>query len=84
MAREKPRTGQGKANVAGGGGTMKLEYISAALSTGESKVRKWKSLDRWEDDLKGSVPHKLETKIASSDRENKNAIFEIYNLLGGE
>ncbi|AJS59499.1 hypothetical protein [Paenibacillus sp. IHBB 10380] len=26
----------------------------------------------------------LETKIATSDRENKNALFEIYNLLGGE
>ncbi|HEY2493241.1 MAG TPA: hypothetical protein VGI33_10055 [Paenibacillus sp.] len=26
----------------------------------------------------------LETKIEDKDRENKNALFEIYNLLGGE
>ncbi|OAB34245.1 terminase [Paenibacillus macquariensis subsp. defensor] len=41
-------------------GTMKLKDIATALSVGESKVRKWKSLDRWEDDLKGNAP--LETK----------------------
>jgi len=26
----------------------------------------------------------LETKMDEKDRENKNALFEIYNMLGGE
>ncbi|KAA1180903.1 phage terminase small subunit [Paenibacillus sp. B2(2019)] len=41
-------------------GTMKLKDIASALSIPDSKVRKWKSVDRWQDALKGNVP--LETK----------------------
>ncbi|PYE49842.1 terminase [Paenibacillus barcinonensis] len=37
------------------GGTMKLKDIAAALYVPESRVRKWKSMDRWEDELNGSV-----------------------------
>lgn len=38
------------------GGTMKLKDIAAALFVGENKVRKWKSIDHWEEELKGNVP----------------------------
>ncbi|KTD88164.1 phage terminase small subunit-related protein [Paenibacillus etheri] len=37
-------------------GTMKLKDIAAALFVGENKVRKWKSIDHWEKELKGNVP----------------------------
>lgn len=37
------------------GGTIKLKDIAAALFVGENKVRKWKSIDHWEEKLKGSV-----------------------------
>ena len=56
---------------------MKLKDIAAALFVGESKVRKWKSLDRWEDDLKGNAP--LESKgnvphVRGAPKGNKNAV----------
>lgn len=66
MARERsPERDKAKQMWLESSGTMKLKDIAAALFVGESKVRKWKSLDRWEDDLKenapledeGSVPH---------------------------
>ncbi|WP_082063167.1 phage terminase small subunit [Paenibacillus sp. IHBB 10380] len=61
MARERsPERDKAKKMWLESSGTMKLKDIAAALSVGESKVRKWKSLDRWEDDLKGNAP--LETK----------------------
>lgn len=37
------------------GGTMKLKDIAAALSIPESRVRKWKAVDRWQDELNGSA-----------------------------
>ncbi|OAB34133.1 phage terminase small subunit-related protein [Paenibacillus glacialis] len=61
MARERsPDRDKAKLMWFESSGTMKLKDIAVALSVGESKVRKWKSLDRWEDDLKGIAP--LETK----------------------
>lgn len=33
---------------------MKLRDIAAALFVGENKVRKWKSIDHWEEELKGN------------------------------
>lgn len=36
-------------------GTMKLKDIAAALSVPESRVRKWKAVDRWQDELNGSA-----------------------------
>lgn len=38
------------------GGDMKLKDVAAELGLTESQVRKWKSLDKWDDDLKGNVP----------------------------
>lgn len=57
------------------GGAMKLKDIAAALSIGESKVRKWKSLDRWEEVLKGSAPSDLKgsAPLRGAPKGNKNA-----------
>ncbi|NGP58162.1 hypothetical protein FLT15_07085 [Paenibacillus thiaminolyticus] len=40
----------------GSGGDMKLKDVAAELGLTESQVRKWKSLDKWDDDLKGNAP----------------------------
>ncbi|CAM4459137.1 phage terminase small subunit [Paenibacillus xylanexedens] len=56
MARERsPERDKAKLMWLESGGTMKLKDIAAALSVPESRVRKWKSMDRWEDELNGSV-----------------------------
>lgn len=39
-------------------GQMKLKDIAAALFVPDSRVRKWKTLDNWDADLKGSVPRR--------------------------
>lgn len=58
------------------GGKMKLKDIAAALSVPDSRVRKWKALDNWDADLKGSAP--LEEKGSAPRRGapkgNKNAV----------
>lgn len=38
------------------GGDIKLKDVAAELGLAEFQVRKWKSLDKWDDDLKGNVP----------------------------
>lgn len=56
MARERsPERDKAKLMWLESGGTMKLKDIAAALSVPESRIRKWKSMDRWEDELNGSV-----------------------------
>ncbi len=58
------------------GGTMLLKDIAAALSISDSKVRKWKTLDKWTEELKGSAP--LDSKGSAPSRGapkgNKNAV----------
>ncbi|WP_257219363.1 phage terminase small subunit-related protein [Paenibacillus sp. LK1] len=56
MARERsPERDKAKLMWIESGGKMMLKDIAAALSIPESRVRKWKSMDRWEDELNGSV-----------------------------
>ena len=63
---------------------MMLKDIAAALSVPESRIRKWKSMDRWEDvlngsvsgDSKGSVPNGTNgnvPKLRGAPKGNKNA-----------
>lgn len=85
MARERsPERHKAKLMWLGSGGTMKLKDIAAALSIPESRVRKWKSMDRWEDELngsaeagsKGSVPNGTNgstPKSRGAPKGNKNA-----------
>ncbi|MGG4132526.1 phage terminase small subunit-related protein [Paenibacillus illinoisensis] len=56
MPRERsPERDKAKLMWVESGGTMKLKDIAAAFSIPESRVRKWKSMDRWKDELIGSV-----------------------------
>lgn len=57
MARERcPERDKAKQMWLESSGIMKLKDIAAALSIPDSKVRKWKTIDSWEDELRGSVP----------------------------
>lgn len=57
MGRERsPERDKAKQMWLESGGTMKLKDIAAALVVGENKVRKWKSIDHWEEELKWNVP----------------------------
>lgn len=47
-------------------GEIKLVDIAATLSIKDSQVRKWKSQDKWDDELKGALP------INKSNVTNKN------------
>ncbi|MDO7908441.1 phage terminase small subunit-related protein [Paenibacillus sp. JX-17] len=56
MARERsPERDKAKKLWLESSGTMKLKDIAAALSVSEAQVRKWKSQDRWNDELNGNV-----------------------------
>ncbi|MEK3684916.1 phage terminase small subunit [Paenibacillus sp. FSL R10-2736] len=56
MARKRsPERDKAKQMWLESGGMMKLKDIAAALSIQDSKVRKWKTMDGWEEELKGSV-----------------------------
>ncbi|WP_410770988.1 phage terminase small subunit [Fontibacillus sp. BL9] len=77
MARERsPERDKAKQMWLESGGTMKLKDIATALFIADSKVRKWKALDNWKAELKGSAP--LESKGSAPRRGapkgNKNAV----------
>ncbi|WP_244188402.1 phage terminase small subunit-related protein [Paenibacillus kribbensis] len=56
VARERnPERDKAKQMWLESGGTMKLKDIAAALSIPEGRARKWKSVDRWQYELKGNV-----------------------------
>ncbi|MEK3920615.1 phage terminase small subunit [Paenibacillus sp. FSL K6-2393] len=85
MARERsPERDKAKLMWLKSGGKMMLKDIAAALSVPESRIRKWKSMDRWEDELngsvsgdsKGSVPNGTNGSVPKSrgaPKGNKNA-----------
>ncbi|WP_145047872.1 phage terminase small subunit-related protein [Paenibacillus xylanexedens] len=86
MARERsPERDKAKLMWLESGGSMKLKDIAAALSVPESRVRKWKFMDRWEDELnrsvlgdsKGSAPNGTNGNVPKSrgaPKGNKNAL----------
>ncbi|MGW8957650.1 phage terminase small subunit [Paenibacillus sp. NPDC055715] len=58
------------------GGTMRLKDIAAALSIGETQVRKWKSQDKWADDLNSNVTIEAKSNVTKrgAPKGNKNAV----------
>ncbi|WP_145153097.1 phage terminase small subunit [Paenibacillus xylanexedens] len=85
MARERsPERDKAKLMWLESGGKMMLKDIAATLSVPESRIRKWKSMDRWEDELNGSADGSLKgnapngtngsvPKSRGAPRGNKNA-----------
>ncbi|MGP0583691.1 phage terminase small subunit [Paenibacillus timonensis] len=77
MARERsPERDKAKKMWLEGGGRMKLKDIAAALSVGETQVRKWKSQDRWADDLNSNVTNESKGNVTKrgAPKGNKNAV----------
>lgn len=78
MARERsPQRAEAKKMWLDSGGKMKLKDIAASLGIGETQVRKWKSQDRWADNLKGNVTNESNsnvTKRRGAPKGNKNAV----------
>lgn len=69
MARERsPNRDRAKEMWLDSGGKIKLKDIAAALGIGETQIRKWKSVDRW-NDSKSNV-----TKRRGAPKGNKNAV----------
>ncbi|VUG07059.1 hypothetical protein PPOLYM_03467 [Paenibacillus polymyxa] len=76
MARERsPERDKAKQMWLESGGTMKLKDIAAALSVGETQVRKWKSQDKWADDLNSNVTNESKSNVTKrgAPKGNKNA-----------
>lgn len=77
MARERsPERGKAKQMWLESGGTMKLKDIAAALSIGETQVRKWKSQDKWAAELNSNVTIEMKGNVTKrgAPKGNKNAV----------
>ncbi|WP_339292719.1 phage terminase small subunit-related protein [Paenibacillus sp. FSL W8-0187] len=77
MARERsPERDKAKKMWLKSGGTMKLKDIAAALSIGETLVRKWKSQDKWAADLNSNVTNESKGNVTKrgAPKGNKNAV----------
>ncbi|PJN56126.1 hypothetical protein PAEVO_28490 [Paenibacillus sp. GM2FR] len=77
MARERsPERDKAKKMWLKSGGTMKFKDIAAALSIGETQVRKWKSQDKWAADLNSNVTNESKGNVTKrgAPKGNKNAV----------
>lgn len=77
MAREKsPDRDKAKQMWLESGGAMKLKDIAAALSIGETQIRKWKSQDKWAADLNSNVTNESKGNVTKrgAPKGNKNAV----------
>lgn len=72
MARERsPNRDKAKKMYLDSKGEIKLVDIAATLNIKDSQVRKWKSQDKWDDELKGALPKKRSVSINQNSSENK-------------
>lgn len=77
MARERsPERGKAKEMWLESGGTMKLKDIAAALSIGDTQIRKWKSQDKWAAELNSNVTIQTKGNVTKrgAPKGNKNAV----------
>lgn len=77
MARERsPERDKAKQMWLESSGAMKLKDIAAALFVGETQIRKWKSQDKWADDLNSNVTNESKGNVTKrgAPKGNKNAV----------
>ncbi|MGF6357104.1 uncharacterized protein YjcR [Paenibacillus sp. 4624] len=77
MARERsPERDKAKLMWLESGGAMKLKDIAAALSIGETQIRKWKSQDGWAAELNSNVTIETISNVTKrgAPKGNKNAV----------
>lgn len=73
MARERsPEREKAKQIWIDRGGTAKLKDIAAELGIGVTQVRKWKSQDHWDDDLKGNVTNESKGNVTNQKERGKH------------
>lgn len=71
MARERsPSREKAKKMYLNSKGEMKLKDIAAELGVLDTQIRKWKSIDKWDSELKGTLP-KQKQKRNVTKKENK-------------
>ncbi|WFD12423.1 terminase small subunit [Tepidibacter hydrothermalis] len=62
-------------------GSVKLKDIAAELGVKDSQIRKWKSQDKWDDELKGALPkvksNVTNKKATKKEQKKKEAKQEI-------
>lgn len=83
MARVRsPARDQAKKLYLESNGEMKLVDIAAKLNILDSQVRKWKSQDKWEQELKGTLPkskRNVTNRKLNKKSENKEPIVELVD-----
>ena len=52
-------------------GEMLLKDIAAQLSKSDSQIRKWKNLDKWDDELKGNVTNETKSNVTNRKHSKK-------------
>ncbi|EHU8855135.1 small subunit of terminase, partial [Enterococcus faecalis] len=77
MARKRdPRRDQAKEIWLKSNGKKVLKELANELNVSDSQIRKWKSIDKWADELKGNVTNSKSnvTNKGGAPPGNKNAI----------
>jgi phage terminase small subunit len=62
-------------------GQIKLKDIAAELGVLDTQIRKWKSTDKWENELKGTLPNKKRNVTNKKDNKNKEPKLEAVTDL---
>ena len=57
-------------------GEILLKDIATQLGVKDAQIRKWKSQDKWEEKLKGTLPKNKRNVINKKTDKNKQAINE--------
>ncbi|GAA4827940.1 phage terminase small subunit [Paenibacillus vulneris] len=63
------------------GGSMKLRDIASELGLGDTQIRKWKSIDRWDDKLTGNVTVAGNSNVTNPPKK-RGAPLGSKNALG--
>ena len=75
MARKRdPRRDQAKETWLKSNGKKVLKELANELNVSDSQIRKWKSIDKWADELKGNVTNSKVTLLIKVERRKQNAV----------
>ena len=75
MARERsPNRDKAKELYLSAKGEIKLTDIAAQLNVSDSQIRKWKSTDKWDDELNGALPKEKAKSNVTNEKVTKKKI----------
>lgn len=60
-------------------GNIKLKDIALELGVLDTQIRKWKSLDKWDDELKGTFPKEKRSVPKQKSTKSKELSTEVLN-----